>query len=119
MLADGMSGEVVRSTPTGAAMRDRIPLSQTDAMAPLGRAARRARRRAACASGRPSGLCLIRSGQDWTDTDGDERRMYLEDVEPVLRAGMDFLRDEGAAVGCFANRYVTVETGGRRPQATA
>jgi aldoxime dehydratase len=56
---------------------------------------------------------LIRSGQDWTDTDGDERRMYLEDVEPVLRAGMEFLRDEGAAVGCFANRYVTVEGGER------
>ena len=43
--------------------------------------------------------------------------MYLEDVEPVLRAGMEFLRDEGAAVGCFANRYVTVEGG--RTRATA
>jgi aldoxime dehydratase len=53
-------------------------------------------------------LCLIRSGQDWSDTDGDERRMYLDDVEPVLRAGMDFLRDEGRAIGCYANRYMRV-----------
>jgi aldoxime dehydratase len=37
-----------------------------------------------------------------------ERRMYLDDVEPVLRAGMDFLRDEGRTVGCYANRYMRV-----------
>ena len=34
--------------------------------------------------------------------------MYLEDVEPVLREGMEFLRDEGLAIGCFANRYMAV-----------
>ena len=34
--------------------------------------------------------------------------MYLEDVEPVLHAGMDFLRDDGLQIGCFANRYMTV-----------
>ncbi len=27
---------------------------------------------------------------------------------PILRAGMDFLRDEGVAIGCFANRYMTI-----------
>jgi aldoxime dehydratase len=32
----------------------------------------------------------------------------LEDVEPPLRAGMDFLRDEGLGVGCYVNRYMTV-----------
>jgi len=31
-------------------------------------------------------------------------------VEPVLRAGMAFLRDEGRSIGCFANRYLSVET---------
>jgi aldoxime dehydratase len=34
--------------------------------------------------------------------------MYLNDVEPQLRAGMDFLRDEGRAIGCYANRYLRV-----------
>jgi aldoxime dehydratase len=34
--------------------------------------------------------------------------MYLDEVEPVLRAGMDFLRDDGLSVGCYANRYVRV-----------
>ena len=40
-------------------------------------------------------------------------RMYLNDVEPVLKAGMEFLRDEGESVGCYANRYVTVMGGER------
>ena len=53
-------------------------------------------------------LCLIRSGQDWGDTEAAERKMYLDDVEPVLREGMDFLRDEGRSIGCYANRYMTV-----------
>ena len=41
--------------------------------------------------------------------------MYLEDVEPVLRAGMDFLRDEGRPIGCWANRYVTVDGADGQP----
>jgi aldoxime dehydratase len=105
-IADGWSGEIAEHAYWGG-MRDRIPLSQTDPMAPSGapvveRDGGRVRVRPA------DGICLIRSGQDWTDTDGDERAMYLTDVEPVLRAGMEFLRDEGAAIGCYANRYLTV-----------
>ncbi len=106
VLADGFSGEVQEHAYWGG-MRDRIPLSQTDAMAPTGAPALEGdggRVRV-----RPHhGICLIRSGQDWTDTDGDEREMYLRDVEPVLRAGMEFLRDDGRAIGCFSNRYLTV-----------
>lgn len=106
VLADDMSGEVQEHAYWGG-MRDRIPLSQTSEMAPQGsvhisRAGPRIRVMA------PDNLCLIRSGQDWSDTDSGERAMYLDDVEPVLRAGMDFLRDEGTAIGCYANRYVEI-----------
>ena len=60
-------------------------------------------------------LCLIRSGQDWSDTEAGERKLYLEDVEPVLREGMDFLRDDGLSIGCFANRYMrVVDADGKR-----
>jgi len=88
-------------------MRDRIPQSQTSAMAPAGapslvRDGERLRVKP------HDNICLIRSGQDWSDTDAAERKMYLDDVEPVLREGMDFLRDDGRSVGCFANRYMTV-----------
>jgi len=106
VLADGMSDLVQEHAYWGGA-RDRIPLSQTDEMAPAGmpRVVTEGARRRVLAHGN---LCLIRSGQDWADTAADERRMYQQDVEPVLRAGMDFLRDEGLAIGCYANRYLRV-----------
>jgi aliphatic aldoxime dehydratase len=105
-LADALSGQVAEHAYWGGA-RDRLPLAQTDPLA----------------SGEPPvilsdgtrqvvrgqrNLCLIRSGQDWGDTEGDERRLYLDEVEPVLRAGMDFLRDEGREIGCYANRYMRI-----------
>jgi aldoxime dehydratase len=106
VLADGMSGEVQEHAYWGG-MRDRIPLSQTDAMAPSGSA--RALRDGARIRVIPhDNLCLIRSGQDWGDTEASERKMYLDDVEPVLKEGMDFLRDSGRSIGCYANRYMTV-----------
>ncbi len=106
VLADGMSGEVQEHAYWGG-MRDRIPLSQTDEMAPSGSA--RAIRDGMRIRVIPNdNLCLIRSGQDWGDTEASERKMYLDDVEPVLREGMDFLRDSGRSVGCYANRYMTV-----------
>jgi aldoxime dehydratase len=111
VLADSLSGEIQEHGYWGG-MRDHIPLSQTDPMTAAG--APVAEREGGRVRVRPQqGICLIRSGQDWTDTDGDERRMYLGDVEPVLRAGMDFLRDEGRAVGCYSNRYLTVVEDGR------
>lgn len=106
LLADGLSGEVCEHAYWGGA-RDRMPLAQTDPLTPgeppiLIDSGARQRVRA------QHNLCLIRSGQDWSDTDGDERSMYLDEVEPVLRTGMHFLRDEGHAIGCYNNRYMRV-----------
>jgi aldoxime dehydratase len=105
-LAEGMSGEVQEHAYWGG-MRDRIPLSQTNAMDPGGAPSftRDGSRIRVVAH---DNLCLIRSGQDWSDTEESERKMYLDDVEPVLREGMDFLRDEGLGIGCYANRYMHV-----------
>jgi aldoxime dehydratase len=111
-VAAGLSDAVQEHAYWGAA-RDRIPMSQTHDLAPRGDpgVTTTAPRRRVTPH---ENICLIRSGQDWSATETEERRMYLEDVEPVLRAGMDFLRDEGAKVGCFANRYMTVlDAGGR------
>jgi aldoxime dehydratase len=49
---------------------------------------------------------LIRSGQDWGDASPDERDLYTKHIEPVLRAGMNFLETQGSAVGCYSNRFV-------------
>jgi aldoxime dehydratase len=106
VIAEGMSGEVQEHAYWGG-MRDRIPLSQTSDMAPGGKPSlvRDSARLRVIAH---DNLCLIRSGQDWSDTEASERKMYLEDVEPVLREGMAFLRDEGTPIGCYANRYMRV-----------
>ena len=106
VLAEGMSGEVQEHAYWGG-MRDRLPLSQTSEIAPGGEPAvvREGARIRVIAH---DNLCLIRSGQDWSDTEASERRMYLDDVEPVLREGMDFLRDQGRSIGCYANRYMSV-----------
>jgi len=106
VLANSLSGEVMEHAYWGG-MRDRIPKSQTNDMAPAGgpsilRDGDRVRVKPY------DNICLIRSGQDWSDTEAGERKMYLDDVEPVLRASMEFLRDEGRSVNCFANRYMTV-----------
>lgn len=106
VIADGMSSEVQEHAYWGG-MRDRIPLSQTDPMSPGGNP--ELIRDGARLRVKPhDNLCLIRSGQDWSDTEASERKLYLDDVEPVLREGMDFLRDDGLAVGCYANRYMQV-----------
>jgi aldoxime dehydratase len=109
-IAGGMSGEVQEHAYWGG-MRDRIPLSQTDPMSPGGnpeliRDGARLRVQA------HDNLCLIRSGQDWSDTEASERKLYLDEVEPVLREGMDFLRDEGLGIGCYTNRYMRVLAAG-------
>ncbi len=106
VLADSMSDMVQEHAYWGGA-RDRIPLSQTDELAPTGmpRIVTEGARRRVLPLGN---LCLIRSGQDWGDTEADELHMYQHEVEPVLREGMEFLRDDGLAIGCFANRYMRV-----------
>jgi aldoxime dehydratase len=99
-------------------MRDRIPLSQTDEMGPGGRPALK-RDGSRLRIVPHDNLCLIRSGQNWSETDAPERKLYLDEVEPVLREGMDFLRDDGLRIGCYANRYMRVlGAGGRRPRSS-
>jgi aldoxime dehydratase len=113
VLARAMSGEVMEHAYWGGA-RDRIPASQTDAMQPSG-AIRIDREGALVRVHGHDAMCLIRSGQDWSATEGEERAMYLGDVEPVLRDGMEFLRDQGLGLGCISNRYVVVEDAQGRP----
>jgi aldoxime dehydratase len=103
-----VSAEVREHAYWGAA-RDRIPLAQTDALEPSG--ALVAIQESATLPGAVrieghANVAMIRSGQEWTETVDRERTLYLQEMEPVLRAGMDFLRDRGTAVGCYNNRYM-------------
>lgn len=115
-VADGFSGEI-REHGYWGSMRDRLPASATEELADAavpevvtdgGRVRVRMR----------GSVCLIRSGQDWSGTHGDERATYLDGIEPLLREGMAFLADEGAAQGCLSNRYLTLVQGGERAERT-
>lgn len=95
--------------------RERIAASQTDPLAgsdaPLAVA-----RRGARASVRPGpNVCMIRSGQDWSDTAGSERDIYLGSVRPRLIEGMTYLRDSGAPIGCYSCRFMQVLDGNGAP----
>ena len=105
-LSEGLSGPTLEHFYWGA-VRDRIAASQTDHLKP-GQAPKVIRDGLQARVVPQENLCLIRSGQDWTLADSDERRLYREDVEPILHSGMVFLRDEGQAIGCYANRYMTL-----------
>jgi hypothetical protein len=62
-------------------------------------------------------LCVIRSGQDWSDTLPAECKLYLETMHPVLVKGMNFLRDDGRDIGCYAmNLWDVVDTKGEANQ---
>ena len=107
-VMDGISGEIQEHGYWGSA-RDRFPVSQTDRMRPD-----------ACLqviSGDPAkggrvlvrghdNLTLIRSGQDWVEAGEEERALYFQEMLPPLQDGMDFLRDQGQALGCYSNRFV-------------
>lgn len=104
--ADELSGPVEEHAYWGG-MRDRIPLARQDTLARSGSLSVSVDGPLRVVTGHDN-ICLIRSGQDVTDTLETERNMYLTEVEPVLRAGMDFIRDEGVPIGCYSNRFVTV-----------
>ncbi|AIR90295.1 aliphatic aldoxime dehydratase [Pseudomonas cremoricolorata] len=102
------SGEIEEHGYWGS-MRDRFPVSQTDWMHPNGTLQ--------VVAGDPSkggrvlvlghdNIALIRSGQDWASAEAKERSLYLDEILPTLQDGMDFLRDQGAALGCYSNRFV-------------
>ena len=107
-VMDGVSGEINEHGYWGS-MRERFPISQTDWMQASGELR--------VVAGDPAvggrvvvrghdNIALIRSGQDWADAEADERSLYLDEILPTLQSGMDFLRDNGPAVGCYSNRFV-------------
>jgi aldoxime dehydratase len=106
-LGTHMSGEVQEHAYWGSA-RERIPIAQTDRLLPSGRLT--------IEHDGPrmqvhlhDHVCVIRSGQDWSQAQGRERDLYLNTMEPVLRAGMKFLRDSAPAqTGCYSCRYMDV-----------
>lgn len=56
-------------------------------------------------------LATIRSGQLFDELEGREKEVYFSEIEPSLREGMLYLRDNPEESGCFSCRHMT-ETDG-------
>jgi aldoxime dehydratase len=112
-IADHMSGKTDTHEYWGSA-RDRIPRAQTEDLEPDGgpRASvvpeqETLGRRVDVVPQR--NLCLLRSGQDWSETEAEERAFYLGKVRPLLERGMAEIAYEGLRLGCHFNRYMKIE----------
>lgn len=53
----------------------------------------------------PENLTLIRSAQDYTDSESEEREYYQKHLVPVLQAGMDYIGKNPLDSGCCMNRF--------------
>ena len=109
-MKSGMAGPVREHAYPGG-MRDRIPDSPRDRFEtphkePLKRAVSAVSRGARLHVTLPENACLICSGQNWSDCSRDELAVYLDVVQPNLRAGMDFLRDHPVETGCLSCRFM-------------
>ncbi|KAJ2897950.1 hypothetical protein MKZ38_004279 [Zalerion maritima] len=110
-MRQGVSGPVKEHVYWGS-MRDRLPVSQVDVLEGESK-----QYSATAAPGTNTGrvrvpglknLTVIRSGQDWSNTLPEERKLYLESMHPVLVKGMDFLHNQGKEVGCYSCRLMDV-----------
>lgn len=113
-LREGVSGPIREHVYWGS-MRDRFPISQVSELAgePSSILPHTPEHATSPYTGRvrvpgKKNLVVIRSGQDWASAAPDEREMYLNDMQPALTAGMDYLRDHGHEAGCFSNRFMSV-----------
>lgn len=105
-------GEPVREHNYWGGMRDRIPDSANgnnfdsvigDKLPEADLPASRGKRLSAAI---PDNFCLIRSGQNWSDSGDKELETYLDVVRPNLTAGMAFLRDSPTETGCVSCRLM-------------
>ncbi len=54
----------------------------------------------------PANLCTIRTSQDWQGAPPDHLDWYEQEVEPVLRAGVEHLHANPRESGCLSVRYI-------------
>ncbi|ASJ71139.1 phenylacetaldoxime dehydratase family protein [Granulosicoccus antarcticus] len=87
-------------------MRDRIPLAARDSLSQSDslRIVEQSDTRVLVTA--HENLCIIRSGQDWSQCDVQQLGEYRDTIEPILKAGMSFLRDHGEQVNCYSCRYM-------------
>ena len=87
--------------------RDRIPIAADDPLEPgptVPVPAREGEDELSVVA--PANLCTIRTSQDWQGSPAGHLEWYEEEVEPVLRAGVEHLHAEPVDSGCLSVRYI-------------
>ncbi|MFD2370312.1 phenylacetaldoxime dehydratase family protein [Brevibacillus sp. GCM10020057] len=51
-------------------------------------------------------ICLIRTAQNWSQCSNEERNTYLELVEPTLKEGAEYIRQNPSETGCLSSKFV-------------
>jgi len=110
VAADGIEGPILEHGYWGS-MRDRIPVSGNDPLRAThgmrpGLGATLADDGQRVLMQPPPNMCVIRSGQDWSLCDDEQKSWYLEQLHPVLLTGMRYLRDNPEQSHCYALRFV-------------
>lgn len=114
--ADGMDGPIKEHGYPGGA-RDRIPLSDSDKLTNVESVATELKAQVNDDGRRvlvtpPENMCVIRSGQNWSLCDAEEKAYYRDNLHPVLLEGMRFLRDNPVESNCYSLRFVDVKNDG-------
>lgn len=104
------------------AARDRIPASATDSMVSeagtaLPSPAPRSTDRLRVTMELPGNMCHVRSAQDLMLADRDHLATYVDEVEPSLREGLDYIRSNPVELGALATRYIREVTPSGEPLA--
>ena len=110
VAADGVDGPI-REHGYAGGMRDRIQLSDTQTLKNPATVAAPLQSQTSSAGNRvvvtpPENMCVIRSGQNWSFCDAEEKDYYLNNLHPVLLEGMRFLRDNPIETNCYCLRFV-------------
>ena len=103
------STKLVKTFDTGyyGSMRDRIPAARIDGIdEPLREPVLHASSGARIQVHPDEYVTMIRSGQFWKRTKGEQRAHYFDQLQPAVNGGMNYIRDNPVETGCCSVRYM-------------
>lgn len=110
VTADGVRGPIAEHAYPGG-MRDRIQLSDTQDLRSKNGFDSKLESQSSDSDQRiivipPENMCVIRSGQNWTYCEPEEKEYYQTKVHAVLLEGMDYLRNNPIESSVYSLRFV-------------